>query len=427
MKIFEKKDCAPLLERAFAERERELSAVRAILADVRKRGDEAVFDCEKKFDATELTKENFRVSEKEFEDAYRAVSPELLASLKKAIRNILEYHSRTGRKDNIVTKDGRTTGYVVRPVSSAGIYAPGGTAPLSSSVLMGVLPAKAAGVERIVLATPAKGGVIAPLTLVAAKECGVTQVYKMGGAQAIAALAYGTQSVKKVDVIAGPGNIYVTLAKKEVYGEVGIDMLAGPSEIMIVADESANPAYVAADMLSQAEHDVLARAIVVTTSRSLAEKIAAETEKQLALLPRRETAEKSLTSSGGIILVDTLDEAVELVNTVAPEHLELYTSDPDALLPKIMHAGAVFMGGWTPEPVGDYFAGPDHILPTSGSAKFFQVLNEDVFTRKMSVIRYTKEALKEDGADIVRLAESEQLGAHANAVAIRLKGMKENV
>lgn len=290
---------------------------------------------------------------------------------------------------------------------------------------MGVLPAKAAGVERIVLATPAKGGVIAPLTLVAAKECGVTEVYKMGGAQAVAALAYGTQSVKKVDVIAGPGNIYVTLAKKEVYGEVGIDMLAGPSEIMIVADESANPAYVAADMLSQAEHDVLARAIVVTTSRSLAEKIAAETEKQLALLSRRETAEKSLTSSGGIILVDTLDEAVELVNTVAPEHLELYTSDPDALLPNVKHAGAVFMGGWTPEPVGDYFAGPDHILPTSGSAKFFQVLNEDVFTRKMSVIRYTKEALNEDGADIVRLAESEQLGAHANAVAIRLKGMKE--
>lgn len=425
MKIFEKKDCAPLLERAFAERERELAAVRSILADVRKRGDAAVFDCEKKFDATDLTEENFRVTEAEFEAAYRAVSSELLASLKKAIKNIFEYHSRTGRKDNVVTRDGRTTGYVVRPVSSAGIYAPGGTAPLSSSVLMGVLPAKAAGVERIVLATPAKGGVIAPLTLVAAKECGVTEVYKMGGAQAIAALAYGTQSVKKVDVIAGPGNIYVTLAKKEVYGEVGIDMLAGPSEIMIVADESANPAYVAADMLSQAEHDVLARAIVVTTNRTLAEKISDEAEKQLARLERKEVAEKSLTSSGGIILVDSLDEAAELVNAVAPEHLELYTSDPDALLPKIKHAGAVFLGGWTPEPVGDYFAGPDHILPTSGSAKFFQVLNEDVFTRKMSVIRYTREALEEDGADIIRLAKSEQLGAHANAVAIRLNGTKE--
>ena len=310
---------------------------------------------------------------------------------------------------------------MVRPVGSAGIYAPGGTAPLSSSVLMGVLPAKAAGVERIVLATPAKGGVVAPLTLVAARECGVSAVYKMGGAQAIAALAYGTQSVKKVDVIAGPGNIYVTLAKKEVYGEVGIDMLAGPSEIMIVADESARPAYVAADMLSQAEHDVLARAIVVTTSRAQAERIAAETEAQLARLPRREVAERSLSSGGGIIVAGTLSEAVELVNEVAPEHLELYVADPDALLPLVKNAGAVFMGGYTPEPVGDYFAGPDHILPTSGSAKFFQVLNEDVFTRKMSVIRYTKEALFEDGADIIRLAESEQLSAHANAVAIRMK------
>ena len=424
MKIFEKKDCAPLLERAFAERERELSAVRAILADVRKRGDEAVFDCEKKFDATELTKENFRVSEKEFEDAYRAVSPELLASLKKAIRNILEYHSRTGRKDNIVTKDGRTTGYVVRPVSSAGIYAPGGTAPLSSSVLMGVLPAKAAGVERIVLATPAKNGVVAPLTLVAARECGVSEVYKMGGAQAIAALAYGTQSVKKVDVIAGPGNIYVTLAKKEVYGEVGIDMLAGPSEILIIADESANARYVAADVLSQAEHDVLARAILVTPSRSLAEAVAKEVEVQLARLPRKEVVRKSIDTSGGIIVVGSLDEACALANTVAPEHLEICTEHPEALLPSITHAGAVFLGHYTPEPVGDYFAGPDHILPTSGSAKFFQVLNEDTFTRKMSVISYTKEALFADGVDIVRLARSEQLDAHANAVAIRLEENK---
>ena len=416
MKIFEKKDCAPLLERAFAEREKELLAVRAILADVRARGDEAVFDYEKKFDATQLTAENFRVSEEEFAAAYAAVSPELLASLKKAIANIYAYHSRTGRKDHIQTNDGRTTGYVVRPVGSAGIYAPGGTAPLSSSVLMGVLPAKAAGVERIVLATPAKGGVVAPLTLVAARECGVSEVYKMGGAQAIAALAYGTQSVKKVDVIAGPGNIYVTLAKKEVYGEVGIDMLAGPSEIMIVADESARPAYVAADMLSQAEHDV-----VTTMARAQAERIAAETEAQLARLPRREVAERSLSSGGGIIVAGTLSKAVELVNEVAPEHLELYVADPDALLPLVKNAGAVFMGGYTPEPVGDYFAGPDHILPTSGSAKFFQVLNEDVFTRKMSVIRYTKEALFEDGADIIRLAESEQLSAHANAVAIRMK------
>ena len=421
MKIYEKNNCAPLLERTFASRERELSAVRAILADVRSRGDEAVFDCERKFDDTELTAENFRVSDEEIAAAYAAVPDELLASLKRAIENIYSYHARAGRKDNVVTQAGVTTGYVVRPVSSAGIYAPGGTAPLSSSVLMGVLPARAAGVERIVLATPAKGGVIAPLTLVAAAECGVSEIYKMGGAQAIAALAYGTQSVKKVDVIAGPGNIYVTLAKKEVYGEVGIDMLAGPSEIMIVADEGAEPAFVAADMLSQAEHDVLARAILVTTSRVLAEKVAAQVKVQLAALSRREIAAKALEEGGGIIVVNSLEEACALANEVAPEHLELYTREPEALLSLIRNAGAVFLGGWTPEPVGDYFAGPDHILPTSGSAKFFQVLNEDVFTRKMSVISYTREALERDGADIIRLAESEQLTAHANAVAVRMK------
>ena len=421
MKIYEKNNCAPLIERTFASRERELSAVRAILADVRSRGDEAVFDCERKFDDTELTAENFRVSDEEIAAAYAAVPDELLASLKRAIENIYSYHARAGRKDNVVTQAGATTGYVVRPVSSAGIYAPGGTAPLSSSVLMGVLPARAAGVERIVLATPAKGGVIAPLTLVAAAECGVSEIYKMGGAQAIAALAYGTQSVKKVDVIAGPGNIYVTLAKKEVYGEVGIDMLAGPSEIMIVADEGAEPAFVAADMLSQAEHDVLARAILVTTSRVLAEKVAAQVKVQLAALSRREIAAKALEEGGGIIVVNSLEEACALANEVAPEHLELYTREPEALLSLIRNAGAVFLGGWTPEPVGDYFAGPDHILPTSGSAKFFQVLNEDVFTRKMSVISYTREALERDGADIIRLAGSEQLTAHANAVAVRMK------
>lgn len=421
MKIYEKNNCAPLIERTFASRERELSAVRAILADVRSRGDEAVFDCERKFDNTELTAENFRVSDEEIAAAYAAVPDELLASLKRAIENIYSYHARAGRKDNVVTQAGVTTGYVVRPVSSAGIYAPGGTAPLSSSVLMGVLPARAAGVERIVLATPAKGGVIASLTLVAAAECGVSEIYKMGGAQAIAALAYGTQSVKKVDVIAGPGNIYVTLAKKEVYGEVGIDMLAGPSEIMIVADEGAEPAFVAADMLSQAEHDVLARAILVTTSRVLAEKVAAQVKVQLAALSRREIAAKALEEGGGVIVVNSLEEACALANEVAPEHLELYTREPEALLPLIRNAGAVFLGGWTPEPVGDYFAGPDHILPTSGSAKFFQVLNEDVFTRKMSVISYTREALERDGADIIRLAGSEQLTAHANAVAVRMK------
>lgn len=421
MKIYTKETCAELLSRPFGAREAELARVKSILADVRARGDEAVFEYEKKFDGTTLTAENFRVSEEEFAQAYREVSPDLLSSLRKAIENIYEYHKRSGRSDRLVTENGRTTGYVVRPVSAAGIYVPAGTAPLSSSVCMGVLPAKAAGVERVVVTTPAKNGEIHPLTLVAAKECGADEVYKAGGAQAIAALAYGTQSVKKVDVIAGPGNIYVTLAKKEVYGQVGIDMLAGPSEILIIADQFANPDCVAADVLSQAEHDVLSRAIVLTDDLSLAEKIAKRTEDRLKELPRREIAERSLSDNGGIILAENLQEACALCNEVAPEHLELYTKNPEELLPLIRNAGAVFLGGYTPEPVGDYFAGPDHILPTGGSAKFFQVLNEDVFTRKMSVIKYSEEALKRDGDDIVRLARSESLEAHARAIIARLE------
>lgn len=422
MNIYTKETCGSLLSRPFAARERELSVVRAILADVAARGDRAVFDYEKKFDGTDLTPETFRVSEAEFEAAYAAVSRELLESLRLAVRNILSYHMRNRREDKIVTEGGRTTGYVIRPVDAAGLYVPGGTAPLTSSMCMSVLPARAAGVKRIAVATPAKGGVIHPLTLVAAKECGATEVWKMGGAQAIAAFAYGTESVKKVDVVAGPGNIYVTLAKKEVYGQVGIDMLAGPSEILIVCDRTANPAYVAADVLSQAEHDALSRPIVITDCPDLAEKIAAETEKQLAGLPRRAIAEQSVASGGGIIVVKDLREAAELSNEIAPEHLELYVKAPEALLPHIRNAGAVFLGGCTPEPVGDYFAGPDHILPTGGSAKYFQVLNEDTFTRKMSVIGYSAEALKEDGAHIVALARSEGLEAHARAVLARLDG-----
>ncbi len=422
MKIVTKEESAELLERPFEERKEEMKRVKEIVKNVAERGDEAVFEYEERFDKTILSKETFRVSEEEYEAAYKEVSPELLKSLRLAIQNIYGYHSRTGRKEHIVTEKGRTTGYVIRPVERAGIYVPGGTAPLSSSVLMAVLPAKAAGVEHIIVATPAKEGKVHPLTLVAAKECGAEAVFKMGGAQAVAALAYGTESVPKADVIAGPGNIYVTLAKKEVYGQVGIDMLAGPSEILIVADETADPDWVAADVLSQAEHDVLARAIVVTTSKELAERISERVDARLAVLPRKEIAERSLLSSGGIILTDTLDEAAEISNKIAPEHLELYVRDPDALLPKIRNAGAVFMGAYTPEPVGDYFAGPDHILPTGGSARFFEVLNEDVFTRKMSVIRYTQEALKEDGEHIVRLAESESLTAHARAVTARLGG-----
>lgn len=424
MKIFDSENCGGLLARPFGER-KELAAVREILNDVLARGDEAVFEYEQKFDGTALTEETFRVSEKEFEEAYKSVSPALLESLRLAIKNIYAYHSRDGRKDRVETKDGRTTGYVVRPVSSAGIYVPGGTAPLSSSVLMAVLPAKAAGVKRITVATPAKNGVIHPLTLVAAKECGADEVFKMGGAQAIGALAYGTKSVKKVDVIAGPGNIYVTLAKKEVYGQVGIDMLAGPSEILIVADRSANPDHVAADVLSQAEHDVLARAIVVTDDKALAESISRCVERRLQALPRREIAARSIEENGGIILTKNIEEAVDIANAVAPEHLELYVKNSEELLERITSAGAVFLGANTPEPVGDYFAGPDHILPTGGSAKFFSVLNEDVFTRKMSVIGYTREALEEDAGHIAALARSEGLEAHARAVLSRFEKTEE--
>lgn len=420
MKIYTGETCEELIRRGGAEDGEAVKAVRAIVADVRENGDKALFALEEKFDRTRLTPETVRVSEEEYEEAYREIDPALLASLRRAKERILAYHSRGDKEGICRTEEGRMTGYVLRPVARAGIYVPGGTAPLFSSVCMGVLPAVAAGVKHVYMATPAKEGKINAATLVAARECGAEAVFKMGGAQAVAAFAYGTESVPAVDVIAGPGNIYVTLAKKEVYGKVGIDMLAGPSEILIIADGSANAEYVAADMLSQAEHDKRSRAIVLTDDSEFAGRLVAEVSRQCALLPRREIAQASLENGGGVVLVKDLAEAAEISDRIAPEHLEIYTSDPEALLPMIHNAGAVFLGGYTPEPVGDYFAGPDHILPTGGTARFFQVLNRDTFLRKMSVIRYSAAALREDGADIVRLAESEGLEAHANAVRIRL-------
>ena len=421
MKIYNKDNCAELLARGGFEDEKLVAAVKEIVSDVKKKGDAALFAYARKFDNTDLTAETIAVSPAEIEAAYAAVDKELLASLRLAVKNILAYHSRNVMQDDVRSDgQGRTTGYVVRAVERAGIYVPGGTAPLFSSVCMGILPAKAAGVEHIYVATPAKEGKVSPATIVAAAECGAEKIFKVGGAQAIAALAYGTESIPKVNVIAGPGNIFVTLAKKEVYGQVGIDMLAGPSEILILCDDQANPAYVAADALSQAEHDRLARSIVLTDSPSLAEKVQAEVEKQLAALSRREIAAYSLEHNGGIVVLDSLEEAVKLANEVAPEHMEIYAANAEELVKGVRNAGAVFLGGYTPEPVGDYFAGPDHILPTGGSAKFFQVLNQDIFLRKMSVIRYEKSALETDGAHIVRLAESEGLTAHANAVKVRL-------
>lgn len=422
MKIYNKDTCAALLARGGFEDEKLVAAVKEIVSDVKARGDEALFAYARKFDDTDLTEETVAVSPAEIEEAYGAVDKELLSSLRLAVKNILAYHSRNVMRSDVRSDGaGRTTGYVVRAVESAGIYVPGGTAPLFSSVCMGILPAKAAGVEHIYVATPAKGGKVSPATVVAAAECGAEKIFKVGGAQAIAALAYGTRSIPKVNVIAGPGNIFVTLAKKEVYGQVGIDMLAGPSEILILCDKKADPAYVAADALSQAEHDRLARSIVLTDSFEQAEKIQAEVEKQLAALSRREIAAHSIEHSGGIVVLDSLDEGVALANEVAPEHMEIYAENAEELLKKVKNAGAVFLGGYTPEPVGDYFAGPDHILPTGGSAKFFQVLNQDIFLRKMSVIRYEKRALETDGAHIIRLAENEGLTAHANAVKIRLQ------
>ena len=420
MKIYENAAAAAgILKRGGFDDPARVETVRAIVADVRRNGDRALFSYCEKFDGAALTAETVAVSPAEFEAAYKVVDATLLASLRRAVKNVYEYHARAPKKDDVRTVNGRTTGYVVRAVERAGIYVPGGTAPLVSSVLMGVLPAKAAGVEHIFVCTPAKEGKVAPAILVAAAECGAEKVFKVGGAQAIAALAYGTESIPKVDVIAGPGNIFVTLAKKEVYGDVGIDMLAGPSEILIVADNRQNPDYIAADVLSQAEHDRLSRAIVLTDDKAFAERVCARVEARLADLPRREIAAASLEQGGGVILVKDMEEAADLANAIAPEHLELATENCEELLKKIRSAGAVFLGGYTPEPVGDYFAGPDHVLPTGGSARFFEVLNQDIFLRKMSVIRYTPEALAEDGADIVRLAESEQLIAHSNAIRAR--------
>ena len=414
-------EAAAILARGGFEDEEIAKSVREIVRSVRTGGDEALFAYCRQFDGSALDQNTLFVTQTEIQEAYAALDPALLAPMKKAAKNVLDYHSRSPMKEDIRTENGRTTGYTVRAVERAGIYVPGGTAPLLSSVMMGVLPARAAGVPHIYVATPAKNGKVHPAVIAAADLCGAEKIIKAGGAQAIAALAYGTESVPKVDVIAGPGNIYVTLAKKEVYGQVGIDMLAGPSEILIIADNRQDPAFVAADILSQAEHDRRSRAILLTDDIAFAEKVQAETEKQLEALPRKEIASYSVENAGGIILVKDLHEACALANEIAPEHLELAAENADELLPKIRNAGAVFMGRWTSEPIGDYFAGPDHTLPTGGTARFFEVLNQDIFLRKMSVIRYSESAVKEDAADIIRLAEAEGLSAHANAVRVRTK------
>ena len=394
--------------------------VSAIIDDIKGRRDEAVFEYTKKFDGYDLNADNIIVTEDEIKAAYEEIDAGLVEIIRKALVNIRNYHAKQKRNSWFdATPDGTILGQKITPLARVGVYVPGGKAAYPSSVLMNVVPAKVAGVDEIIMCTPpGKDGKIYCGTLVAAKEAGVDVIYKVGGAQAIAAMAYGTESVPKVDKIVGPGNIYVALAKKAVYGQVGIDSIAGPSEIMVLADESANPRFVAADLLSQAEHDELASAILVTTSRELAEKVSEETEGFLRELSRRQIIEKSLENYGYILLAKDMDEAVAVVNEIASEHLELVTKDPFQTMTKIRNAGAIFLGEYSSEPLGDYFAGPNHVLPTNGTAKFFSPLEVDDFIKKSSIISYSREALGAIHTDIEKFAQAEGLTAHANSIKV---------
>ncbi|MBO6246111.1 MAG: histidinol dehydrogenase [Anaerovibrio sp.] len=391
-----------------------------IVNEVRADGDRAVIKYTKLIDRTEFTAKDFLVTEDEYEAAYKAANPDIVESLKRAAANVRQYHQEQKPNSWMTYRgQGSLLGQSVIPLDRVGIYVPGGTAAYPSSVIMNAVPAAVAGVGEIIMMVPPKEGKINPYVLVAAKEAGVSKIFKIGGAQAIAAMAFGTETIPRVDKITGPGNIFVTLAKKAVYGHCDIDMLAGPSEILIVADETADPAYTAADMLSQAEHDMLASSIVSTDSRTLAEKVAAEAEKQLQQLPRQEIARASLDKNGLIILAEDIMQAIELANVSAPEHMEILTREPFQLLPYVRHAGAVFLGAYSPEPLGDYFAGPNHVLPTGGTARYYSVLNVETFMKRTSLISYTQPELNRVSDDIIRLAEAEGLQAHANAIRIR--------
>lgn len=397
--------------------------VRRIVSDVRREGDEAVIRYTKLIDRVELTPEDFLVTEAEFEAAEKAADPQVVESLKKAAANVRRYHEEQKPNSWMTYREqGSILGQSLIPLDRVGIYVPGGTAAYPSSVLMNAVPASVAGVGEIIMMVPPKNGQINPYVLIAARLAGVSKIYKIGGAQAIAAMAFGTATIPRVDKITGPGNIFVTLAKKEVYGHVDIDMLAGPSEILIVADKSADPVYTAADMLSQAEHDPLASSIVITDDEALAEKVAAEAEKQLQQLPRQEIARASIERNGLIVIAEDMLQAVRFANVSAPEHMELLTEQPFQLLPYVRHAGAVFLGAYSPEPLGDYFAGPNHVLPTGGTARYYSVLNVETFMKRMSLISYTQPALEAVSEDIIRLAETEGLDAHANAIRLRREG-----
>lgn len=399
------------------------TTVQAIVNDVRERRDEAVFEYTKKFDGAGLDASTVRVSEAEIQEALSKVEPSLLAIMKRAMKNIREYHEKQKQYSWFDSKpNGTILGQKVTPLSSVGVYVPGGKAAYPSSVLMNIIPAEVAGVPKIVMVTPpGKDGKVNPVTLIAAHIAGVTEVYKVGGAQAVAALAFGTESIPRVDKIVGPGNIFVALAKKAVYGHVSIDSIAGPSEILVLADDSANPRFVAADMLSQAEHDELASAILVTTSMELAEKVSAEVDGFVATLSRKEILEKSLENYGYILVADTMEEAIATANEIASEHLEIVTRNPFEVMTKIQNAGAIFIGDYSSEPLGDYFAGPNHVLPTNGTAKFFSPLSVDDYIKKSSIIYYSKEALEAVHQDIEAFAEAEHLTAHANSIRVRFE------
>lgn len=397
--------------------------VQEIVDDVRARGDEALFEYTKKFDGAELSADNIRVTQAEIQEALSQVDPNLLAVMKKSMKNIREYHEKQKRYSWFDSKpNGTILGQKVSALSSVGVYVPGGKAAYPSSVLMNIIPAEVAGVEKIVMVTPpGKDGKVNPVTLIAAHLAGANEVYKVGGAQAIAALAFGTKSIPRVNKIVGPGNIFVALAKKAVYGHVSIDSIAGPSEILVLADETANPRYVAADLLSQAEHDELASAILVTTSMELAEKVSAEAEAFVQQLSRKAILEKSLENYGYILVADSMEDAIETANAIASEHLEIVTKNPFEVMTKIQNAGAIFMGEYSSEPLGDYFAGPNHVLPTNGTAKFFSPLSVDDFIKKSSIIYYSKEALEPVHKDIETFAEAEYLTAHANSIRVRFE------
>lgn len=399
------------------------SSVQEIVEDVRKNRDQALFAYTKKFDGADLNSSNIRVTDMEIQEAMAQVEPGLLTVMKRAMKNIREYHEKQKQYSWFDSRpNGTLLGQKVTPLSSVGVYVPGGKAAYPSSVLMNIIPAEVAGVPRIVMVTPPdKNGKVNPVTLIAARLAGATEVYKAGGAQAVAALAFGTESIPRVNKIVGPGNIFVALAKKAVYGHVSIDSIAGPSEILVLADETANPRYVAADLLSQAEHDELASAILVTTSMELAEEVARQIDIFLQTLSRKDILEKSLENYGYILVADSMEDAISTANEIASEHLEIVTRNPFEVMTKIQNAGAIFMGEYSSEPLGDYFAGPNHVLPTNGTAKFFSPLGVDDYIKKSSIIYYSREALEPIHKDIEAFAEAEHLTAHANSIRVRFE------